>query len=199
MRLRILLFFLFLFNAIPLFSHYFPKEFSIKPQCTTTQTVFFLEDLDKKLVVKVLKIEESAEILHYKFFDRDENLMGIAKVHVADIPERDFLHFSSESESFSGTITREKSALTPSKYYIYDDSETLLASGTMNWLGTRLTLTSPLNPHHEHAMFYRPYFRLPGDRWYIKIEDKNTLDPRMIALLIVFQCDCETKHCTIKK
>jgi hypothetical protein len=86
--------------------------------------------------------------------------------------------------------------LKPPRYEIYNPQNILVAYGDMNWVGSRLPIQSCQNKE-KLAQFYRPYFRLPGDYWYLDILSTQ-LDPNIFIILGAYQCDVERKDSPIR-
>lgn len=172
-----------------------PSEFSVKYTSLQSDGVFLLESNQKQSFAKVV-LEESREILSLSYRSLSDQILATAK-GVCENSES-FLEILDSNQKKIGKIIRKKKLLSPASYQIFNKDNRAIAEGTMNWLGTRMTLCDSKNLHREFVTFYRPYFRLPGDNWYILINNETALDPRLIVLAITLQTHIDWKNCEIK-
>lgn len=171
-----------------------PDKFLFKPDSLRDVTAYHLEIQGEKPFGKVERAKKNKEIYYY--FKIFENTLAHAYFKNQKIFS-EILVFS-ENQEFIGSIRHIQYFLTPARYEIYDFDAQLIAFGDMNWVGSRFTVKAVDNRHKKLASFNRPYFRLPGDYWYLTIHDSEKIDPRIFVILGTFQCDVERKDSPIR-
>ena len=167
-----------------------PEEFAIKQKTSSLVTIFYIE-ADAHGIGKVIK-ETTPNATNFYYKDDKDQLVATGQVQ--SFPTSAEIQVWDHQKNFLGTIRQEVSAFFPKKYALYDAGNQLLAKADMNWLGSRFVLTNPKNAFKEYAIYSRPYFKLYGDYWYVKIVDTAALDPRFIVIIAAFQTDLDYKN-----
>ncbi len=172
-----------------------PKEFFVKYNALQSPSVFFLDSLQELPFAKVLK-EEGPLFLSLSFRDLSEKVLATAQ-GACEKAETKLTVFD-PNETKLGTILRKKTQIAPATYQVLGMGDRVIAEGQMNWLGTRFILSDPNNTHLAFATFYRPYFNMWGDYWYVQIHRQDSLDPRLIVMIATLQTYIDRKNCEIK-
>lgn len=173
-----------------------PPEFLVKYSKNSAMMAFSLEEGVGKPFAAAVK-EEKKHPVPYLY----KNLEGatLATGQGETLTSSDILYIYEPSGSLLGIIIRERYPFYAPVYNVYNRNNALIATASVNWLGTRFILTQQGNAHIEYATFYRPYFHIIGDYWYVKVERGNTIDERLIAFLGIFQTDLEFRNSELDK
>lgn len=171
-----------------------PNHFSVKYDQLQSNPIFSLENLKEEPFAKGMREIDPRVLLSYRTLSDVILAYGIGSYETVDSQLEVIDHLQKKI----GTILRKKKTLSPLFYQILNQESDLIAEGSMNWLGTRFILSDPKNPYREYATFYRPYFRLPGDHWYVQIHSFQAIDSRLIVMTAILQTFIDKRNFSIK-
>lgn len=177
----LILFFAFI-SAIPLSATEFPKHFYVQYQKLTNGTLFDVMRKDGSPFGRVIRKKGVREQLFYQSLD--DELIAYAEIEKNDSTIIARLKKSSGEQIgwFLATIYN----FYPTEYKLYKKEDLLIASGSMNWVGTRFTLVDPHNGHIEFATFFRRRF-IGSEAWHVEINRDNEIDPATLVIIGAFQ------------
>lgn len=182
--LYLFFYFIFLFPLFSFENESIPKKFRIQYQLLSKGTFFHvIQDEEKKPFAKILRETGALEKLF--FLNLDDRLIALAEIQKNASTTTTIVRNGNGEEIgwFAAFIPN----LYPSQFKLYENSNRLIATGTMNWVGSRFTLADPENPHRVYAVFTRPRFKLHSDSWQVEISKECAIDPILFVIIAAFQ------------
>jgi len=181
---RFLLLFLLLTPfSLPATDVSYPKNFYIQYQTLSYGTLFHvMQDNGTPFGKVVRKLGPKEQLL---FYTLDDQLIVQAELEKngSDTTAKVKWPNGEELGRFTATIY----TIYPADFKLYINKNQLIAKGSMNWVGTRFTLTDPNNAHREFVIYSRSRSNFHADRWHIEINRQGEIDPALLVIIGSYQ------------